>query len=526
MSHKLISKKSTANNLEAHLAAIISAVIACACFAFFHRWAYDDPYITFRYAYNLAHGQGFTYNPGQPTLSTTTPLFTLLLALLALPRIYIPAWPDIPIIANLLGALSLGAGGWLLWQMGRAESRLQAWCGLLLYPTFSQPLLSLGSEIPFYITCCLGTIAAYTHKPQACYRLAALWAALAALTRPDGVLVLASLLVIAWYNHARQGNSPDIRVGLQVGSIFLLLVLPWVIFAWAYFGSPIPLTLAAKQRQASMPISQSFVAGFLTTIQGYVHNWPYRLEAALAALGLLWDAQRCAACMSGAACTPGAAHRDRAIPLRSTFILLLWSGLYFAAYTVLGVSRYFWYYAPLTPALIVSIGLGLQALHHFFRCTQRLRCTQRQCTSLPAPLKHLLAITPAAILILLAGFQARDAWKLSRWVDPRYPPYRQTGEWLQQNTPSNASVGLLEIGVTGYYAQRPIIDFGGLLQPDIAQQLTPTTTYEDAATWAAMQYQPDYIVLKPGALPLFEQNFLPQCQRIPWSAGLDIYHCQ
>jgi hypothetical protein len=42
--------------------------------------------------------------------------------------------------------------------------------------------------------------------------------------------------------------------------------------------------------------------------------------------------------------------------------LLVWEALYFAAYAALGVSRYFWYYAPLTPGLIATAGLGLELL--------------------------------------------------------------------------------------------------------------------------------------------------------------------
>src|SRR5262245_53041849 len=43
----------------------------------------EDALITFRFAGNLAAGRGFAFNPGEPVLGTTTPLFTLLLAGLA-----------------------------------------------------------------------------------------------------------------------------------------------------------------------------------------------------------------------------------------------------------------------------------------------------------------------------------------------------------------------------------------------------------------------------------------------------------
>jgi hypothetical protein len=43
----------------------------------------DDSFITFRYAENIASGKGFVYNQGERVLGTSTPLYTLLLALLA-----------------------------------------------------------------------------------------------------------------------------------------------------------------------------------------------------------------------------------------------------------------------------------------------------------------------------------------------------------------------------------------------------------------------------------------------------------
>ncbi|HVU10414.1 MAG TPA: hypothetical protein VHD90_04010, partial [Phototrophicaceae bacterium] len=40
----------------------------------------DDAFITFRYSRNIVEGDGFVYNPGEYTLGTTTPLFTLMLS--------------------------------------------------------------------------------------------------------------------------------------------------------------------------------------------------------------------------------------------------------------------------------------------------------------------------------------------------------------------------------------------------------------------------------------------------------------
>jgi hypothetical protein len=66
---------------------------------------------------------------------------------------------------------------------------------------------------------------------------------------------------------------------------------------------------------------------------------------------------------------------------------------------------------------------------------------------------------------------------------------------------------MYEVGTVGYYAQRRIIDFYGLIQPEVAQHLADPT-------WAPQHYQPDYIVIHPdwyyAALgPWFAQQYRP-----------------
>jgi len=57
-----------------------AAVIIRIVFHLSTHFMWDDAFITFRYADNLAAGHGFVYNIGEHVLGTTTPLFTLLLA--------------------------------------------------------------------------------------------------------------------------------------------------------------------------------------------------------------------------------------------------------------------------------------------------------------------------------------------------------------------------------------------------------------------------------------------------------------
>jgi hypothetical protein len=94
--------------------------------------------------------------------------------------------------------------------------------------------------------------------------------------------------------------------------------------------------------------------------------------------------------------------------------------------------------------------------------------------------------------------------------DQRSDVYQSIGDWLKSNTPEDASVAALEVGMIGYYAQRAMIDFAGLIDPLVSSQFTKATTYEDSAIFVFANYQPDYLVLQQGMFPNFENDFVLQ----------------
>lgn len=494
--------------------AVFLSVILCLLLAFlFKSRSYDDPYITYRYADNIRRGVGFVYNRGEHVQSTTTPLFTLLLAGFS------SVWGDLPHLANLIGAISLAASGLLLWKLAVTwDAPWAGFAGLVLYPLFPLGITTIGSETPLYIAFCLGAFVAYTRRRTT---LAAVCAALAALTRPDGLLVGVILAIdftfrlihpqdearTAPYNR-RVASIPWKAIGL-----FLIILLPWFLFAWIYFGSPLPATLAAKQQQGAMAVSQRFAGGFLTVL-GWYKTWRYELEAALAVLGLVFVIGRA----------------------RKWLLFLAWPVLYFVAFSILGVSRYFWYYAPLVPGFILLGGVGIQAIarisiNHVLPRGRLVSVFQKLYDRLQINFGRSLSL---AIFLLLVIAQARDLTHLQS-PDPRVAIYRAAGEWLAAYTPTNAVVGALEVGILGYYARRPMVDFAGLIQPEVAAKLTGGSNYEYAAIWTVEFFHPRYLVLFPGDFPQLEAGYVAQFCRLDksfsgqtfgFSKDLSIYECQ
>jgi hypothetical protein len=425
----------------------------------FAGWGYDDPYITFRYARNLADGAGFVYNAGERVLSTTTPLLTLLLAAVNL------VWADLPQAAVLIGAASLAGGALAIWSLAGAwRAPLVGWAALLLYPTFPLLLTTLGSEMPLCLALSLGAFACYARQRRAA---CAALAALAMLTRADGVLVIG---VIAVYDvFTRQATA---RRWAAPAAAYAAISGAWFLFAWDYFGTPLPATLAAKQAQGAMDASQQFIPGMLIIFRDYLARWYYLVALALAIAGAV------------------TALRAR----RAWLLVLAWTFIYAAAYAGLGVSRYFWYYAPLVPGLVVAAGLGCQAVADWAGGGNPARA----------------ALAGGALILLVAAGQFATAWGVSRARDERLAVYQALGEWLAANTGRQSSVGALEVGIIGYHAQRPMIDFAGLLQPEIAAQLGPDRTFDGAAAWAANRFQPSYVVAAEGSLPALERGYLAE----------------
>jgi hypothetical protein len=78
----------------------------------FFRHQYDDTYITYRYAINLAQGHGLVFNVGERTDSASSFLYTLVLSASWLLHVR-----DLEFVGGLIGVLSLGLISWLVYKL-------------------------------------------------------------------------------------------------------------------------------------------------------------------------------------------------------------------------------------------------------------------------------------------------------------------------------------------------------------------------------------------------------------------------
>jgi hypothetical protein len=67
-----------------------------------------------------------------------------------------------------------------------------------------------------------------------------------------------------------------------------------------------------------------------------------------------------------------------------------------------------------------------------------------------------------------------------------------------------------------------MLDFAGLLQPEIGSRLGPNTSYSDAALWATENYHPRYLVLQDHLYPSIEEGYAAKyCQAVKQFPGED-----
>jgi hypothetical protein len=429
---------------------------------FMNEFRLDDSFITYRYAQNFAQGKGLVYNVGDSVLSTTAPLYAILLAILSF------IVRDFHVLGSIIGTLSIGLGGAFIYRIAsrRMPVLLAVWVGVVY--VLSSPLwLALGMETPLWIMLVLASVwfAQVDRWPLSGFLIG-----LAVLTRPDAALPALLLGVIALASTFNRINTRR-RWWLPLigfGGMAALPILVFSLWAWATYGSPLPVTLSAKSAQAVLGITGlgyniSYWDGLRLILRSLMLQSP--LYIALALLVIF-----------------GLAGKF------STWIglIILWGALHLVAYIILGVAPYRWYYAPLVPA---AIFLAANGLHYIdTRLRQRKVAIGRYV---------VIAIAVFPILAQIGSFsriteQIRNGGETDVMLPiVDWKAYREVGEWLDANTPEDATVGVAEVGQVGFYAKRWMTDYLGLLQPDVAAALKRGDLY----SWLA-GYAPDYLVFQ------------------------------
>ncbi len=443
----------------------------------------DDSFITYRYAQNAARGWGLVYNRDDAVLSTTAPLYAILLAIFSF------IISDFHMLGGLIGTTCIGLSGIFIYALLPRRMSIRVWAGLLY--VLSTPLwLSLGMETPLWI---MLVLAAVWLASESRWAFAGLLIGLAIFVRPDAALPGGLLGLVVLSQAVNQINTRW-RWWRALAAYVLAAAIPVLIFAiWgmATYGSPLPVTLGAKSAQAILGITG--LGPFVGTFDGL----------ALIVQDLL--AQSPLYVLIGLLMLAGLSRR---LPW-PIVLIVIWGVFHLLTYAVLRIAPYRWYYAPLLPGAILLATFGLDKIHNWL--TSVVGVTRRVAptfiTGLIAVIVLFAPLTSFARIndYFVSGGESRVMLPIVDW-----DAYREVGEWLDQNTPQDATVGVAEVGQVGFYADRWMTDYLGLLQPDVAAMLKRGDLY----SWLA-EYAPDYLIFQRfrGA-PLVLYNYV--IENDPW----------
>ncbi len=176
-----------------------------------------------------------------------------------------------------------------------------------------------------------------------------------------------------------------------------------------------------------------------------------------------------------------------------------WAALFIAGYAMLGVPRYPWYYSPLVPVAMLCVVFGGSAVASALSVLVSSPSTRKSKIQTPAseyPKSRTRLVGGLAAAALIGGFYlAGDVAAQIPQQRPWLEIYITVGKWLDANTPPGATVGAEEVGLLGYYSKRRIIDFAGLIQPEVTKHRVKSENL-----WVLQKYNPDFIVAMPAWL--------------------------
>ena len=443
----------------------------------------EDSFITFRYAWNLCQGSGLVYNPGEPVLGTTSPGFALLLALLS--SCHIPI-PHAAFALGVLGAALASLGVYLLvFRLTRMRMpALAAGFGTALNGLFIGFATS-GMESSLYAA---ALIFALLPLPGSCPRAAVLRSGLylgvATLLRPEGMAAFLLVFTLILYHRGRKG----VALLASWGTI----VLPWIVWATLFYGTPMPNSVVAKAVQADISGRvTSFAAlvyfGILAPFQP-LPELVFRSVSIRLVLCLCLAAVLLSGIVFGLRSSIGRGRREKWQAAILAVAPLGFLGFHMAGYALgaaRGVSIHLWYLAALVP--LSSAGLGLAI------------------STWP---KRWATYGGVAFLALPLFLQVSSETGVARAGKPGLYPfmtdramvYLDVGSVLEQRLSFNDVVALPEIGALGWAIRDTrVLDTVGLVSPMAVayHRADPGTDSSGIPPGLIADRGPDWIVSVP-----------------------------
>lgn len=448
----------------------------------------DDGWIHATYARNLVtHGE-FSLNPGTPSTGTTSLLWTALLAAATGTGLSVTA-------------AALGAGGLALLLLVFVWHRLLLRQGMARHAAFAAaaflPLSGItlwwslsGMETVLFLL--LAALALDAFGAGRFVR-AGTWLGLLLLARPEGALLVPVLAAATWWRERRLRPVASLLLPAAAG---LTVYLLWNL---AVGGALWTSTLEGRRWLALGGREPGGPVAFLTAVPDMLWRWLRTLT-----WGMLREASFGTWIMSiGAAAVLGVrgaqalvAGRRRsgrnALPSRmksSGVSLYLWVLLHVLAYAALlpypgHAGRYL---APLLLAASMTLAWLLAGASGGWATWKDAGPHRIVPLLLRRVLPGAVLLAGGVLLSVTAMRNWNEVWRSS--VAHIDSVHVRAAQWVREGTPREAVIACYDIGAIAFFAQRRVVDLGGLADPDaVAFMRGDIDAYilASGATYAAM----------------------------------------
>jgi hypothetical protein len=277
-------------------------------------------------------------------------------------------------------------------------------------------------------------------------------------TRPDCFIHISvmALAVFLFGNGKRMEPKRDLIISwLKAGAVTTALYLPWFLWAWAYYGTPVPHTVAAKSGLTAPFSLFAFLQEFVLLpfgAAGVDNSVRHTFLPAYHEIGgwnpvVVMVSKVLAGLIALAWLLPRVSRRTRVLSFIFAGIHLYLS--YFPYYC------FPWYLPGTIPFAVLG---GISLLADLGRTSANLRTLQRN-----------LSLSGAGLIVAGSGWLTFEVARQIRTQQQLVEnEVRQAiGEFLRENADENDTVMLEPLGYIGYFSGLRTYDFPGMSSPEM-----------------------------------------------------------
>jgi hypothetical protein len=492
-----------ADLLNIHRTILIALVVLAIAVRLFF-WIYtnrtwEDALISVQHSENAAAGLGLTHTPsdGPPLHGFTSPLSVLVPLVGDLIHIGF-GLPLMKLVSALLGGVAVFLGFEICIYLQLPPALALTAAAYLAFEHHQILWGIAGMETQITIVAYLYSIWCLQRRSQLEKGISL---GLCLLARPDAVVWVG---IACAFELWRAFETRDLKpLGILAAGL-LLIYGPWLIFTFAYYGSPIPNTIYAKSLGYRGLLLGRRPRSWMTesTILAAAHNSlnPFStLGTVYGGNGVgfqtLWDRHGIVARVMAFLSVPGliAAFRGRD---KNALMIYSFIAAYLAYFVLLVPAMWGWYTPPFTAVAVVGSVYGLWSL-------MRL---------IPAPklrpaVASAFGVAYVTLIVIAMPVTMRAEKHVQQYVE--IENREAVGLYVKSLAKSGDTIGCEPLGYIGYYSRLPIYDYPGLCNRKVVQYLREHPRRERTFALMLQYFHPTFLVLRPWESKTGDQVTLP-----------------